>query len=99
MTKLGVSNDGKIEYFTLTKDDAQEALEVIRAGFFPHENICVACEVALNPAASKELEQLLLDIAQDEVSVFGREKNTKNIVGVCFNKIQVNISVQRMERI
>lgn len=89
MKKWGESVDGKIEYTTMSMEEAMEGLDVLRAAFFPDENVCIGCEMTSNPAACRELENLCLDTARDGVSILAKEKATKKIVGVCYNKIQV----------
>uniref|UniRef100_A0A1B6E1D1 N-acetyltransferase domain-containing protein n=2 Tax=Clastoptera arizonana TaxID=38151 RepID=A0A1B6E1D1_9HEMI len=88
MKKWGETADTKIEFYTMSKEEAEESLQVIREAFFPFENVSVGCEVKSNPAACKELELLCLEAANDGVSILAREKGSHKIVGVSYNKIQ-----------
>lgn len=63
--------------------------------FYVNENVCKGCEINLpkNKQARDELTKLCLDVAKEGVSVLAREVATNRIVGIMFNKIQVNIHI------
>ncbi|XP_066262506.1 uncharacterized protein [Euwallacea similis] len=82
------SNDGTIEYKSLTADRLQDAIAVLRNGFFPYENVCKAIGLANVPDAIKECDAMLIDIARHGVSVVAVDSQTGKIVGVALNKIQ-----------
>lgn len=85
----GTTEDGDIEFESLTEDTLEGALKVLRESFFVYESVCVAVELVSEPGAAKELEQLCLDAAKDGVSVVAVHVATGEVVGVSFNKIQV----------
>lgn len=82
-------NNGAIVFESLTDDTFEGALNVIRKSFFIYENVCKAVDLLSEPSASKELEELCLDAAKDGVSVVAVDTNSRKVVGVAFNKIQV----------
>lgn len=61
--------------------------------FYLNENVCKGLEINLpeNQQARDELTKLCLEVAKEGVSVIAREVATNRIVGVMFNKIQVNL--------
>lgn len=81
---------GKIEFVSLNPELLEGALEVIRKGFFPHESVSIAVNLVNNQEAMAELEGLCIRAAKDGVSVVAIEKTTKKVIGVAFNKPQVN---------
>ncbi|XP_020289579.1 uncharacterized protein LOC109857557 isoform X2 [Pseudomyrmex gracilis] len=85
----GSTEDGRIEFESLTDETLKGALDVIRKGFFPYESVCTAVELNSEPGASEELEKLCLGAARDGVSVVAVDIVTNEVVGVAFNKIQV----------
>lgn len=86
---------GTIDIIQLYPDEINGALEVMRKGFFIHENVCVAVELPQNPQAIKELEDLCLHVAKDGVSVIAVERATGIVAGAAFNKLQVHLFVFR----
>lgn len=86
----GSLENGRIEFESLSDETLEGALEVIRKGFFPHESVSVAVELISEPGASEELEELCLNAAKDGVSVVAIDITTNEVVGVAFNKLQVN---------
>ncbi|KAH0555026.1 hypothetical protein KQX54_014777 [Cotesia glomerata] len=87
----GSSEDGVIEFESLTSTALEGALNVIRESFFPEENVCIGCDIQSEPGASEELEQLCMHTAKDGVSVVAIDVNTMEVVGVAFNKLHVNL--------
>lgn len=82
---------GEIEYVSLNAKFLQGALNVLRNGFFPYESVCTAVELTKNPGAVTELEELATGAAKDGVSIAAVEKSTHKVVGIAFNKLQVQI--------
>lgn len=87
----GSTEDGAIEFESLTEDTLEGALNVIRESFFVHESVCKGVALISEAGAAEELEELCLDAAKDGVSVVAVEVATGEVVGVAFNKIQVEI--------
>ncbi|XP_012235353.1 arylalkylamine N-acetyltransferase-like 2 isoform X2 [Linepithema humile] len=85
----GSTEDGRIEFESLTDETLEGALDVIRKGFFPHESICTGVNLTSEPGASEELEELCLNATRDGVSVVAIDVHSNEVVGVCFNKIQI----------
>ncbi|XP_029157403.1 uncharacterized protein LOC114929870 isoform X2 [Nylanderia fulva] len=85
----GSIEDGRIEFETLTDETLQGALDVIRKSFCVHESVCKAVELMSEPGASEELIELCLNAAKDGVTVVAIDIITNEVVGVCFNKLQV----------
>ncbi|XP_054016223.1 uncharacterized protein LOC128896783 isoform X1 [Hylaeus anthracinus] len=85
----GSTEDGAIEFESLTEDTLEGALNVIRKSFFVLENVCKGVSLTSEPGAPEELEELCVDAAKDGVSVVAIEVATGEVVGVAFNKIQV----------
>ncbi|XP_076181044.1 uncharacterized protein LOC143153559 isoform X2 [Ptiloglossa arizonensis] len=88
----GSTDDGAIEFESLTEDTLEGALNVMRKSFFPNESVCKGVALVFESGASKELEQLCLEAAKDGVSVVAIEVATGEVVGAAFNKIQVSKS-------
>lgn len=86
----GSTEDGQIEFESLTDETLEGALEVMRKSFFVYESVSVGVEVNTEPGASKELEELCLNAAKDGISVVAIDVSTNEVVGVAFNKIQVS---------
>ncbi|XP_044581312.1 uncharacterized protein LOC123262892 [Cotesia glomerata] len=88
----GSSEDGVIEFESLTSTALEGALNVIRESFFPEENVCIGCDIQSEPGASEELEQLCMHTAKDGVSVVAIDVNTMEVVGVAFNKLHTRLA-------
>lgn len=86
----GSTDNGQIEYESLSDETLEGALNVIRKSFFLYESVCIGVELTSEPGASEELEELCLYAAKDGVSVVAIDINTNEVVGVAFNKIQVS---------
>lgn len=86
----GSTEDGRIEFESLTDETLEGALNIIRESFFVYECVSKAVDVNLEPGASQELEELCLNAAKDGVSVVAIDITSNEVVGVCFNKIQVS---------
>lgn len=61
----------------------------MRKSFFIDENVSIAVELYKFPNAIKELEELCIRAGNDGVSVVAVEKESGQVVGASFNKIQV----------
>ncbi|XP_043275152.1 uncharacterized protein [Venturia canescens] len=85
----GSTDDGNIEFESLTTETLQGALTVIREEFFTDENVSVGVELTSEPGASEELEELCLDAIKDGVSVVAIDVTTGKVVGAALNKIQI----------
>ncbi|XP_044017760.1 uncharacterized protein LOC122858719 isoform X1 [Aphidius gifuensis] len=85
----GSTEDGQIEFESLTSDTLEGALDLLRDSFYPDENIARGSEVALDNDAVEELNKLAIDAARDGVSVVAIDISSGQVVGVAFNKIQV----------
>ncbi|KAL2726713.1 uncharacterized protein V1478_006991 [Vespula squamosa] len=85
----GSTDDGAIEFESLTNDTLSGALDVIRKSFFIGENVCKGVELITEPGAADELIELCLNAAKDGVSVVAIDVKTGEVVGALFNKIQV----------
>ncbi|XP_057332767.1 arylalkylamine N-acetyltransferase-like 2 isoform X2 [Microplitis mediator] len=83
----GSTEDGAIEFESLTSETLEGALNVMRDSFFPDESICIGCDLLSEPGASEELEQLCLHTAKDGVSVVAIDVASMEVVGVAFNKL------------
>lgn len=86
----GSTEDETIDFESLANDTLEGALDVIRKSFFIYENVCKGVDLLSEPGASKELEKLCLETAKDGVSVVAVDVNSGKVIGVAFNKIQVN---------
>lgn len=87
MTKWGEKNG--IEFWTMPVDRAEEALDVLRNGFFEDEAFCISVGVDKDQCAQRELENLALESSKDGISIMAVDKESGKIVGVSFNKYQV----------
>ncbi|KOX73397.1 hypothetical protein WN51_14443 [Melipona quadrifasciata] len=85
----GSTEDGTVDFESLTNDTLEGALDVIRKSFFIYENVCKGVDLLSEPGASKELEELCLETAKDGVSVVAVDVNSREVIGVAFNKIQL----------
>lgn len=85
---------GSIEIVSLTRDSFRGALDLIYEAFYPHENVCIALDLAKNREAMEELDGLIENAAKDGVSLVAIEKSTGAIAGVAFNKLQVPTAYQ-----
>lgn len=86
----GSTEDGRIEFESLTDETLEGALDVIRKSFFVYESVSKAVDLNSEPGACKELEELCLNAAKDGISVVAIDTTSNEVVGVCFNKIQVS---------
>ncbi|XP_011171947.2 uncharacterized protein LOC105204547 [Solenopsis invicta] len=85
----GSTENGQIEFESLSDETLEGALDVIRKSFFLYESVSIGVELTSEPGASEELEELCLNAAKDGVSVVAIDVTTNEVVGVSFNKIQV----------
>lgn len=89
----GSTDDGEVEFESMTTETVEGALDIIRESFFLNEAVCQGVDLLSEPGAAEELEELCRDAAKDGVSVVGIEVKTGKVVTVSFNKIQVSLSV------
>ncbi|XP_070157794.1 uncharacterized protein [Polyergus mexicanus] len=88
----GSTEDGRIEFESLTDETLEGALNVMRKSFFVYESVSKAVDLNSEPGACEEIEELCLNAAKDGVSVVAIDITSNEVVGVCFNKIQVSDS-------
>ena len=93
----GSTKDETVDFESLTNDTLEGALDVIRKSFFIYENVCRGVDLLSEPGASKELEELCLKTAKDGVSVVAVDVDSGEVIGVAFNKIQVNRNEQKIQ--
>ncbi|XP_024881101.1 uncharacterized protein LOC112460579 isoform X1 [Temnothorax curvispinosus] len=86
----GSTENGQIEFESLTDETLEGALDVIKKSFFLYESVSIGVELNSEPGASEELKELCLYAAKDGVSVVAIDITTNEVVGVAFNKIQVS---------
>ncbi|KAG5890464.1 hypothetical protein JTB14_012754 [Gonioctena quinquepunctata] len=87
------SNDGSIEFISLTEQYLEGALDVLKKSLYVYERVCGAVNLQENDAAISELDQLTMDVIKDGVSIIAVEKSTDTVCGVAFNKLQVQNDV------
>lgn len=80
---------GLLKYVSLTPYYLQDTLNIMRNYFFKEESVSRAIGVHKNPEAISELDELVLDIINDGVSVIAVEKETGKVAGSLLNKIIV----------
>lgn len=85
----GSTEDGAIEFESLTTETLKGALNVFREAFCADEAVSIGVDLLAEPGADQELEELCLNAARDGVSVVAIDVSTREVVGVSFNKIQV----------
>ncbi|KAK2585364.1 hypothetical protein KPH14_010041 [Odynerus spinipes] len=85
----GSTEDGAIEFESLTNETLSGALDVMRKSFFIREGVCRGVDLMSEPGAADELIELCLEAAKDGVSVVAINVETGEVVGAIFNKIQV----------
>jgi ribosomal protein L18E len=78
----------------MREDQLAGAIGVMRESFFPHENISKALRLNERTRASAQIERLAKLAANDGVSIVALEVATGRVIGVAFNKIQVNPTLQ-----
>ncbi|XP_077281325.1 uncharacterized protein LOC143907997 isoform X2 [Temnothorax americanus] len=71
----GSTENGQIEFESLTDETLEGALDVIRKSFFLYESVSIGVELNSEPGASEELEELCLYAAKDGVSANSSEKS------------------------
>jgi len=86
----GKSEDGRINFESLSDQLLEGSIEVIRQSFFLHEPVCQAVDLMHEPRSCNELIDLCLNAAKDGVSIVAIDDASKQVVGVLFNKIQVS---------
>ncbi|XP_008547452.1 uncharacterized protein LOC103571178 [Microplitis demolitor] len=83
----GSTEDGEIIIESLTYETLDGALNVIRTSFFTDENMSKGCGLLSEPGASEEVEQLILEIVKDGISIVAKDVITNEVVGTIFNKL------------
>ncbi|XP_074025354.1 uncharacterized protein isoform X1 [Leptinotarsa decemlineata] len=83
------SNNGTIQYMSLTEEYIEKVLEVLKRGFYTDESVCKALNLASDEDAMAELNKLVLCVAKDGMSVIAVEKETNTVCAVAVNKLQV----------
>ncbi|XP_008547644.1 uncharacterized protein LOC103571298 [Microplitis demolitor] len=83
----GSTEDGEIIFESLTSETLDGALNVIRTSFFTDENMCKGCGLLSELGASEEVEQLILEIVKDGISIVAKDVITNEVVGTIFNKL------------
>lgn len=86
----GSTEDRTIDFESLTNETLEGALDVMRKSFFVYESVSRGVDLLSEPGASEELEKLCLDAAKDGVSVVAVDIYSGEVIGVAFNKLQVN---------
>ncbi|XP_072390409.1 uncharacterized protein [Diabrotica undecimpunctata] len=84
------SNDGAIEYISLTSEYLEDALDVLRQSFYRYEAGCFAVGLSEDLEAMAEMDSYMIDVAKGGISVVAVEKATNIVCGVAFNKIQID---------
>lgn len=87
------SQDGKISYILLPITRLNDAIRVLNLGFYPYEQNSACLQVAKNPKAVAELNELSRECIKDGVSTVAIDKSTNQIIGVSINKIQVRLLI------
>lgn len=85
----GSTEDGIIEFESLTNETLPGALDVIRKTFFSLESVCRSVKLLEEPGAPDELIELCRDTARDGVSVVAIDVETGEVVAALFSKIQI----------
>lgn len=55
-----------------------------------YENVSIACELLESPETINEMIQLMQAILKDNISFAARDVKTKELVGMCINKVVVS---------
>ena len=84
------SEDRTVEWVSMRADQLAGAIDVMRESFFPNENISKALLLNERKRASAQTERLARLAANDGVSIVAVEVASGRVIGVAFNKIQVN---------
>ena len=84
------SEDRTVEWVSMRADQLAAAIDVMRESFFPNETISKALLLNERKRASTQVERLAKLAANDGVSIVAVEVATGRVIGVAFNKIQVN---------
>lgn len=82
------SHDETISYVLLPIERLNETLKVLEEGFYSREAVSICTEVAKNPKAITELNNLCTECIKDGISIVAIDHTTNQIVGVSINKIQ-----------
>ncbi|KAF2897681.1 hypothetical protein ILUMI_08498 [Ignelater luminosus] len=82
-----ISHNGFLKYVSLTPYHLQDALNIMRNCFFKEESVSRAIGLNKSPEAIRELDELVLDILEDGVSVIAVEEKTGKVAGSLLNKI------------
>ncbi|CAG9768027.1 unnamed protein product [Ceutorhynchus assimilis] len=82
------SEEGKIEYVSLTPDRLDETVQLLRNYFFTRETVCEAVGLSKIPEAIAECNEVVIDTAKHGVSVVAIDKESGKVIGALMNKIQ-----------
>lgn len=58
-----------------------------------YENVSIACDLLESPETINEMVQLMQAILKDNISFAARDVKTKELVGMCINKIVVSYKI------
>lgn len=84
------SHNETISYVLLPIERLNDSLKVLEQGFYPYECVSICTEVAKNPKAVAELNELSKECIKDGISIVAIDSKTNQIIGVSINKIQVS---------
>uniref|UniRef100_A0A6P7F6B0 Uncharacterized protein LOC114326986 n=1 Tax=Diabrotica virgifera virgifera TaxID=50390 RepID=A0A6P7F6B0_DIAVI len=82
------SEDGTIDYISLTKEYVPGALNVLRKSFYREESDCLAAGVANSEDAMCEVDNFMTNMAKHGVSIVAVERKTNTVCGVAVNEIR-----------
>ncbi|KAF2886993.1 hypothetical protein ILUMI_19180 [Ignelater luminosus] len=87
-----VSSNGLLKYISVTPSHLQDVLNIMRNCFFKEESVSRAIGLNKSTEAICELNELVLDILEDGVSVIAVEEKTGRVAGSLLNKIMRNLT-------
>ncbi|KAF2888873.1 hypothetical protein ILUMI_17300, partial [Ignelater luminosus] len=82
-----VSSNGLHKHISVTPSHLQDVLNIMRNCFFKEESVSRAIGLNKSPEAILELDELVLDILENGVSVIAVEEKTGRVAGSLLNKI------------
>ncbi|XP_063695620.1 uncharacterized protein LOC134827024 [Culicoides brevitarsis] len=88
MDRLWATFRDDIEIISYNDKYKESSMAAFRASFLANEMVCCGTEVNKCEQAKEDLSLLCLYTAKDGISLLARDKNTGEIVGILFNKIQ-----------
>ncbi|KAF2896277.1 hypothetical protein ILUMI_09899 [Ignelater luminosus] len=84
-----ISNNGLFKYIAVTKHQQNDVLNVMQNCFFKEEHISRIIGLNKAPEAIKELDEMVLDVAKDGVSLIATEEKTGKVAAVMLSKIMI----------